>query len=110
MQPFGIGIGIGVGSSIWFGACIGYGIGHDIGFPLDGLFGVVLGGLSIIRVGCRRHSPITGFDSFEPECSLRALCCLPLQNMVNKVFYDTLVHVLWISEFELCWEIFRINE
>ena len=110
MRPFGIGIGVGVSSGIRFGARIGYGVGHDIDFPSAGLFGAVLGGWRVIRVGCSRHSPITGFDSFEPERSLRALRCLPLQNMVKEVFYDGLVHVPWVSEFEPRWEIFRIDE
>ena len=112
MQHFSIstGIGLTVGSSIWFGTCIGYGIGHEIGFPLAGLFGIVLGRWGVSSIACRRHSSITGFDSFELEHSFRALHCLPLQNMVKEVFYDTLAHVLWVSEFEPHWEIFRIDK
>jgi hypothetical protein len=105
------------GISIRFGMQAGAGdrlsIRDSIGILSSTAFGNASGRwrvIQIIRIVCRRHTPITGFDCFEPESSFRALCRLPLQNVVKEVFYGTLVHVPWVSEFEPGWEMFRINE
>jgi hypothetical protein len=101
----------GIGSSI----CLrcGSGIGHGIGIPSATVLGDASRRCRVIYIGRivgRRHTAIAGFDCFEPECSFRALCCLPLQNMVKEVLNDTFVHVSWVPQFEPSGEIFRTDE